>query len=437
MIADMNGDGKPDLVTLGTTNDGGEAELAISLGNGDGTFQTPTIVDFGASSSVGFGLAVADFNGDGNLDVAVTGYDPPVDTGIFLGNGNGTVQSFTNASGGAEPGESIYLLVYGPALAANFSGSSLPGLFAGSAVLINQPSSAPTLTPTTTTLSTSTSNIAAGQSVTFTATVTASGSTPSGSVTFLTGAPHWARARSTGRGLLPIDVQPRRGRPFHHGNVSGELHVCGQYLLAGNLGVRDGSCADRNHDLADDIGIHRDLRNRRDAQCQRSAGFGYRHAHGHRHLYGRHNHVGHGESDKRNGELLNQRSCRRSRFHYRRLWRRLELLGLNFEHGHRTVQALTPGFTVGASPASGSVTAGNSAQTTIIVTPANGFNQQVSFACSGVSKGGSCSFSPQTVKPNGGAVTTTLTIATTSQSTALAPKARRCASRIRGSRLWR
>ena len=42
VIADMNGDGKPDLVTLGTASNG-DSELAISLGNGDGTFRTPTI----------------------------------------------------------------------------------------------------------------------------------------------------------------------------------------------------------------------------------------------------------------------------------------------------------------------------------------------------------------------------------------------------------
>ena len=187
-LADMNGDGRPDLITLGTTNNGNYAELAIALGNGDGTFQTPTVVDFGDGSSLGYGIAVADFNGDGKPDVAVTGSDPSLDSGIFLGNGDGTVQTSTTGSGGLAPSESIGLLVDGTAQAVNLSGGTgLPDLIAGGAVLINQASTTPTLTPTTTTLTASATSITIGQSVTFTATVSASGSTPSGSVTFSDG----------------------------------------------------------------------------------------------------------------------------------------------------------------------------------------------------------------------------------------------------------
>ena len=185
-VADMNGDGKPDLITLGTASNG-DSELAISLGNGDGTFQTPTKLDFAGGETFGYGLAVADFNGDGKMDVAVNGFNPPLDTGIFLGNGDGTVQTFTTSGGAVEPSESIYLLVFGQALAVNLtSGTGLPALIAGSAVLAPTTISTPTLTPTTTTLTSSATSIATGQTVTFTATVTAS-STPSGSVTFYDG----------------------------------------------------------------------------------------------------------------------------------------------------------------------------------------------------------------------------------------------------------
>ena len=135
VIADMNGDGKPDLVTLGTASNG-DSELAISLGNGDGTFQTPTKLEFAGGETDGYGLAVADFNGDGKIDVAVNGFNPPLDTGIFLGNGDGTVQTFTTSGGAVEPSESIYLLVFGQALAVKLtSGSGLPALVAGCAVL--------------------------------------------------------------------------------------------------------------------------------------------------------------------------------------------------------------------------------------------------------------------------------------------------------------
>jgi hypothetical protein len=86
-----------------------------------------------------------------------------------------------------------------------------------------------------------------------------------------------------------------------------------------------------------------------------------------------------------------------------------------------TVTAATPpSFSIAASPTSGSVSAGGSAQTTITVTPAGGFNQQVSFACSGLPSGGTCSFSPTTVTPNGtAAATTTVTIATATASSSV------------------
>lgn len=136
-LADMNGDGKPDLVTLGSTANDDQAELAVSLGNGDGTFQKPAILDFGNGSSEGYGLAVGDFSGDGKMDVAVTGFDPPIDTGIFVGNGDGTVQTFSPSSGLVEPSEAIDLLTFGAAQALDFNGDGKVDLIAGQAILLN------------------------------------------------------------------------------------------------------------------------------------------------------------------------------------------------------------------------------------------------------------------------------------------------------------
>ena len=59
----MNGDGKQDLVVVGYENG------SIFLGNGDGTFQSPTVF------SPGFYLAdavIADLNGDNKADIVVT-----------------------------------------------------------------------------------------------------------------------------------------------------------------------------------------------------------------------------------------------------------------------------------------------------------------------------------------------------------------------------
>jgi hypothetical protein len=58
VVADFNGDGKPDLATI----DSAYATMSILLGNGDGTFQPATMV---ALPTLGRSLAVGDFNGVG------------------------------------------------------------------------------------------------------------------------------------------------------------------------------------------------------------------------------------------------------------------------------------------------------------------------------------------------------------------------------------
>jgi hypothetical protein len=419
VLADMNGDGKPDLVTLGTASNG-DSELAISLGNGDGTFQTPTKLDFAGGETSGYGLAVADFNGDGKLDVAVTGFNPPFDTGIFLGNGDGTVQTFTPSGGTAQPSEAIYLLVFGPAQAANFSGSSLPGLFAGQAVLINQGSSTPTLTPTTTTLSSSSTNISAGQSVTFTATVTAS-TTPSGSVTFYDGTTALATNALNTSGVTvystsSLSVGSHSITAAYAGNatfasststaVSVAVTVTAPVLTATTTSltasastVNAGTSVTFNASVTPASGTGTPtgsvtfmdgatalaMISLSSGAASSSTGSLAVGAHSITAVYG-------GDSNY-SGSTSTAVSV--------------------------TVQALTPSFMLSASPGSGSVTAGSSAQTTITVTPVNGFNSQVSFACSGQSNGVTCGFNPTTVTPSGSAATTTLTIATTTQSAAL------------------
>jgi FG-GAP-like repeat/FG-GAP repeat len=83
-IADINVDGKPDLVTL--TQFSGTGSVMLGIGNGG--FQLPINfpVDFQSA-----GIAVGDFNGDGRPDVAVTSSSfPSGSVSVSLGNGNGT-----------------------------------------------------------------------------------------------------------------------------------------------------------------------------------------------------------------------------------------------------------------------------------------------------------------------------------------------------------
>jgi hypothetical protein len=82
--ADLNGDGIVDLIVTGST-------INVFLGKGDGTF--PTRVDY-AIGGFPSQVAVGDFNGDAKLDIAVTGFaSGPGYLGILFGNGDGTFQT--------------------------------------------------------------------------------------------------------------------------------------------------------------------------------------------------------------------------------------------------------------------------------------------------------------------------------------------------------
>jgi hypothetical protein len=317
-VADFNKDGKLDVACLGETS-ASQAQIGISLGNGDGTFAAPVILNAGGGDAIrSSGIAAADFNGDGNVDLGL--FDYADFSGIFYGNGNGTFTSVP-LNGNFYPKDLINLAAGGPSIATDLNGDGKPDILVGNVSLINSYGSAPVAPPaavTTTALTASAATIAGGASVTFTATVTgASGSTgtPTGTVTFLDG------ATTLGTGTL---------------NASGVATYSSSALAAGAHSITAQYGGDSNFAASTSKAVT------------------------------------------------------------------------------VTVQAaVPPSFKLGASPASLTIAAGQKGTTTVTVTPAGGFAQPVTFACSGLPSEAICTFAAATVTPGASAVTTTLTVSTT------------------------
>jgi hypothetical protein len=151
--ADFNGDGKIDLVICNRANTG----VVILIGRGDGTFQqTGSYLTDGTATYV----AAADFNGDGVLDLAVA---DAAGVTVLTGRGDGTFLAAVNYVSGATG-----LLAVG-----DFNGDQRTDL-AISGQTLNVMFGAQTVS-TATALTSSANPSVAGQTVTFTATVTSLG----------------------------------------------------------------------------------------------------------------------------------------------------------------------------------------------------------------------------------------------------------------------
>jgi hypothetical protein len=262
---------------------------------------------------------VADFNGDGKLDVAIADYiSGPQGSGISFGNGDGTLQTSGTASTGLLPAQSFYIGVSGASLAIDLNGDGKPDILDGDVVLLNQGvTSGVGPAANTTALTASATTIAAGASVNFTATITgASGSTgtPTGTVTFLDG--------TTTLGTSTL-------------NTSGVATYSTSALATGAHGITAQYGGDSNFAASTSTALT------------------------------------------------------------------------------VTVQAVPASFSISASPTSLSITAGGTGTSTVTVTPAGGFAQPVTFACTGLPSEATCTFAPASVTPGASAVTTTLSITTT------------------------
>src|SRR5579864_4592267 len=90
-VADLNGDGIPDVVVANQ----GSNDVSVLLGKGDGTLRPALSFAAGVSPT---GIVLADINGDAKLDIVVLVSGNPLSSvpgavSTLLGNGDGTFQA--------------------------------------------------------------------------------------------------------------------------------------------------------------------------------------------------------------------------------------------------------------------------------------------------------------------------------------------------------
>lgn len=419
ILADMNGDGKPDLISIGV-NTNGQQELGISLGKGDGTFQNPTIYLPSYSSAETGNLTAADFNGDGKLDLTFA-------NGVYLGNGDGTLQVTSNSDGTSSPTEQLALIGYDQnSVAADFNGDGKPDLLNDSTLLLNEYGVAIAgSSSSATTLTVSPNPATVGQSVTFTAQVAAGTGvrgTPTGTVTFYNG------TTSLGTGTLASG-----SATFSTASLS-----AGTYTITADYGGDSTFAASTSSAVSLTINAApvavATSTTLTASSSTAAAGTNLTFtalvapASGSGTLSGSvvfsdgTAQLGTGTLDGTGKASYSTSSLAVGAHSITASYPG----DTNYSASASspvsvTITAAPADFSISLAQTSGTVSSGNSITSTITIAPVNGFNQAVSLSCSGAPKNATCSVSPSTVTPNGTSpATATLTVQTGVTTAALA-----------------
>ena len=419
---DLNGDGFPDLV-VGNS---------VYAGNGDGTFQTtPLYTAANVTSNSVTGASIGDVNGDGAPDLLLQTESQvaPNQVFAFLGDGHGAFTADSNlyydgdalegathsnnAGGnlGNQPpmGLLTRLNNSAPTLAADHALDYL--VFTdGATVLLNQMNPAPAALAAYSSkvvLASSASSATPGQQLTLTAAVT--GISPTGSVSFFAGGSNLGAANVVnGAATLPISFATA-GTHSVTASYSGDSNNIASVSSAVSLTI--GQAASTVTLTASATSA-----NEKQSITLTATVSGY-------------NPIGNvafsasntalGSAALNNGIATLQYAFPAAGSYSVIAAYSGDTNNVASSSNTVAITVVAPDFTIAASPASATISPGQSATTTLTITPVGGYSGTVQLACGTLPSEVSCTFSPSSVSIAGSPVTSTLTISTTAATASI------------------